>query len=44
MLGLDWDGPLAGLVRRFLGRRTLDYVTREAEALEATARRRTAAA
>lgn len=36
-LSIDWSGPLAGLVGTLLGRRTRDYVTREAEALEATA-------
>ncbi|NHA68971.1 SRPBCC family protein [Phycicoccus flavus] len=39
-LALVWTGPLAGLVRRALGARARDYVTREAEALEATARAR----
>lgn len=39
-LGVTWTGPLAGLIRRLLGARTLAYVTREAEALEATARAR----
>jgi hypothetical protein len=36
-LGIEWSGPLAGVVRLLLGGRTRDYVTREAEALEATA-------
>lgn len=39
-LGITWTGPLAGLVRAVYGRRTRHYVTREAEALEATARAR----
>ncbi|MGG5257710.1 SRPBCC family protein [Phycicoccus avicenniae] len=41
-LGITWSGPLAGLVRAVYGRRGLAYVTREAEALEATARERAA--
>ena len=36
-LGIAWSGPLAPLVRLLLGRKTLDYVTREAAALDATA-------
>lgn len=36
-LGIAWAGPFAGAVRLLLGRRTRQYVTREAEALEATA-------
>ena len=36
-LGITWSGPLAPLVRLAFGRKTRDYVTREAEALEATA-------
>ncbi len=36
-LSLDWSGPLAGLVGLLLGRRSREYVTREAAALEATA-------
>lgn len=36
-LGIEWSGPLAGVVRLLLGGRTRTYVTREAEALEATA-------
>ena len=36
-LGITWSGPLAPLVRLALGRRSLDYVTREAAALDATA-------
>jgi uncharacterized protein YndB with AHSA1/START domain len=37
-LGIEWSGALAPLVRVALGRRSLRYVTREAEALDATAR------
>ena len=36
-LGIAWSGLLAPLVRLALGRKSLDYVTREAEALDATA-------
>jgi uncharacterized membrane protein len=36
-LGIAWHGPLAPLVRLLLGRKSLDYVTREAAALDATA-------
>ncbi len=36
-LGIAWSGPLAALVRLLLGRKSLDYVTREAAALDATA-------
>jgi uncharacterized membrane protein len=36
-LGITWSGPLAPLVRLLLGRKSLDYVTREAAALDATA-------
>ena len=36
-LGITWHGPLAPLVRLLLGRKSLDYVTREAAALDATA-------
>ena len=43
-LALRWTGPLAGIVRLLLGRRTLDSVTREAAALEATARTRSTSA
>jgi uncharacterized membrane protein len=42
-LGIDWSGPLAGVVRVLLGRRTLRYVTTEAESLELTAARRSRA-
>lgn len=41
-LGVDWSGPLAPLVRALFGRRTKSYVEREAAALDATARDRTA--
>jgi uncharacterized membrane protein len=37
-LGIEWSGALAPLVRLALGRKSTDYVTREAEALDATAR------
>lgn len=43
-LAVHWQGPLAGAVRLLLGRRSTAYVTREAEALEATARARSAPA
>ncbi|HET7821014.1 MAG TPA: SRPBCC family protein [Ornithinibacter sp.] len=36
-LGIAWSGVLAPLVRLALGRKSLDYVTREAAALDATA-------
>jgi uncharacterized membrane protein len=36
-LGITWSGPLAPLVRLLLGRKSLDYVTREAAALDVTA-------
>ena len=36
-LGIVWSGPLAPLVRLALGRKSLDYVRREAEALDRTA-------
>jgi uncharacterized membrane protein len=36
-LGISWSGPLAPFVRLLLGRKGLDYVTREAAALDATA-------
>lgn len=36
-LGIEWTGPLAGVVRLLLAGRTRSYVTREAEALETTA-------
>jgi uncharacterized membrane protein len=36
-LGIEWSGALAPLVRLALGRKSTDYVTREAEALDATA-------
>lgn len=36
-LGITWHGLLAPLVRLLLGRKSLDYVTREAAALDATA-------
>ena len=36
-LGIEWSGPLAPLIRLVLGRKSLDYVTREAEALDSTA-------
>ena len=36
-LGIVWSGLLAPLVRLALGRKSLDYVTREAEALDRTA-------
>lgn len=39
-LGLAWVGPLAPLVRRVFGRRGREYVRREAQALERTARER----
>ncbi len=37
-LGIQWSGPLAPLVRLAFGRRSLDYVTREAAALDTTAK------
>ncbi|MBD3783997.1 MAG: SRPBCC family protein [Micrococcales bacterium] len=43
-LGIRWEGPLAGIVRAFVGRKSLDYVTRESAALEATAAARTTGA
>ena len=36
-LGIEWSGLLAPLVRLTLGRKSADYVTREAEALDTTA-------
>ena len=36
-LAITWTGFLAPLVRLALGRKTRDYVTREADALDATA-------
>jgi hypothetical protein len=35
-LAIEWTGALAGVARLFYGRKTHDYVTREAEALERT--------
>ncbi len=37
-LGITWSGFLAPLIRLALGRKTLDYVTREAAALHNTAK------
>ncbi len=37
-LGIRWSGVLAPLVRLTLGRRSRDYVTREAAALDSTAK------
>ena len=37
-LGIAWTGVLAPLLRLVVGRRAQDYVTREAEALDRTAR------
>ena len=37
-LGIEWSGLLAPLVRLTLGRKSLDYVTREAAALDSTAK------
>jgi hypothetical protein len=42
-LSVEWTGPLAPLVRLLYGRVSRDYVTREAEALEATTARRAGA-
>ena len=36
-LGITWSGPLAPIIRLVLGRKSLAYVTREAEALDRTA-------
>ena len=36
-LGITWSGLLAPLVRLLVGRKSLDYVTREAAALDTTA-------
>lgn len=36
-LGITWSGLLAPLVRLLVGRKSLDYVTREAVALDTTA-------
>jgi uncharacterized membrane protein len=37
-LGIQWSGVLAPLIRLAIGRKSLDYVTREAAALDSTAK------